>query len=207
MRNYDQQINQIYKTVLNKPSDASKRMAQASRYFLGKPYFLGALGEGPDAEFDKGPLYRTDAFDCTTFVETTLALAQANKLEQFKTIIKKIRYNDGDISFINRNHFISVDWNINNARNGYIRDITTQFPAPYKIANTWINEPNWYQKLSADDIETFAPLSEIEMTILLNKLRAESSRVNAVTAHTPYLPLSVLFSQRWGKLILIESIC
>ena len=74
--------------------------------FLGVPYMNSPLGEGvmPDSD----PLIRFDAFDCTTFVETVLAGGDVNKLN-------KIRYKNGNVGFLNRNHFIESDWLINNA--------------------------------------------------------------------------------------------
>ncbi len=83
----------------------------------GYPYIAEPLGEGSDALYNQKPLYRLDAFDCTTFIETILALAttQANKndsitLKNFQNKINAIRYKDADISFYNRNHFPSGDW-------------------------------------------------------------------------------------------------
>ncbi len=37
-----------------------------SEEFLGKPYILGALGEGPKARYDQFPAYRVECFDCVT---------------------------------------------------------------------------------------------------------------------------------------------
>ena len=73
--------------------------------YLGKPYILDPLGEGvaPDAD----PTIRFDAFDCTTFVETVLADGDVNKLN-------KIRYRDGVVDFLHRNHFIESEWIPNN---------------------------------------------------------------------------------------------
>ena len=70
--------------------------------FLGAPYISDPLGEGVVPDND--PIIRFDAFDCTTFVETSLAGGDAQKLN-------KIRYRDGVPNFINRNHFIETDWN------------------------------------------------------------------------------------------------
>lgn len=74
--------------------------------YLGAPYVLDPLGEGIAPDTD--PLIRFDAFDCTTFVETSLAGGEIDRLN-------KIRYRDGKISFENRNHFIETDWLNNNS--------------------------------------------------------------------------------------------
>lgn len=81
-------------------------------FMLGKDYYMGAkyirdpLGE--EKGYDKDPLIRTDAFDCTTYVETVLADGDVNNLNL-------IRYKNGEIDFLNRNHFIETDWLQNNA--------------------------------------------------------------------------------------------
>ena len=69
--------------------------------YLGTKYVLNPLGEGKAPDTD--PLFRTDAFDCSTFVETVLADGDLNKLN-------KIRYKDEKIDFLNRNHFVETDW-------------------------------------------------------------------------------------------------
>ncbi|MBR1380001.1 MAG: DUF1460 domain-containing protein [Alphaproteobacteria bacterium] len=74
--------------------------------YLGAKYVRDALGEGTAPDSD--PLIRFDAFDCTTFVETVLADGNVDTLN-------KIRYRDGAVSFINRNHFIETEWLPNNA--------------------------------------------------------------------------------------------
>lgn len=73
--------------------------------YLGAKYKNNPLGENKG--IDNDPLIRTDAFDCVTFVETSLAQGDVDKLN-------KIRYKDGEIDFLNRNHFIELDWLTNN---------------------------------------------------------------------------------------------
>src|SRR4051794_15807463 len=68
------------------------RIEAVSERFLGTPYKLGPLGEGPDGEFDRDPLARYDQFDCTTLVETTLALALESDLTAAERTLQKIRY-------------------------------------------------------------------------------------------------------------------
>ena len=73
--------------------------------YLGEKYVLDPLGEEKAPDTD--PLIRFDAFDCLTFVETALANGDVNKLN-------KIRYKNGDVNFLSRNHFASIDWLENN---------------------------------------------------------------------------------------------
>ena len=61
--------------IIQHPEDGPVNAADPPlSYFKGKPYVLGSLGEGKAAIFDKNPIYRTDTFDCETYVSTVLAL-------------------------------------------------------------------------------------------------------------------------------------
>lgn len=197
---YDQEINRIYSHLLHTGNDSlPDRIAIVSHYFLNKPYVAGPLGEGKQGRFDQNPLYRTDVFDCTTFVETTLALAKSNDLNQFKHTINKIRYRDGDVAYENRNHFVSVDWNVNNANNGYLRDMTDTFSVPAKIDETQINKPNWYHKKSLRNVKLMRPLSPLEAQNLLDQLHHNADQQQVITSRIHYLPVSELFVQQEGK--------
>src|SRR5689334_12811715 len=63
---YDKAITQLYKAPAMHAKNLEARLNFASAYFIGKPYQLFPLGEGPTAQFDQSPLYRTDVFDCMT---------------------------------------------------------------------------------------------------------------------------------------------
>ena len=76
-------------------TDLNDRLESVSSPFLNRPYLPnGPLGEGTNGKYDRGPLYRTDQFDCTTFVETTVALARSHSLRDFKKEIIHNRYRD-----------------------------------------------------------------------------------------------------------------
>lgn len=74
--------------------------------YLGARYVADPLGEGTG--YDTDPLIRFDAFDCMTFVETSMANGNVDALN-------KIRYRDGIVGFVNRNHFVATQWLTNNA--------------------------------------------------------------------------------------------
>ena len=126
MQQYDQVVNELYSTLWEtyKNPTIDQKIIFFSHAFLNKPYVWGALGEGPNGIYDQNPLYRTDQFDCLTYVSTVLALAQANSLEEFKKILPLIQYENGEISYTKRNHFTSLDWNKNNEKQGFITDVT-----------------------------------------------------------------------------------
>lgn len=112
--------------------------------YLGVQYVPDPLGEGfaPDSD----PLIRTDAFDCTTFVETVLADGDVDKLTQ-------IRYKNGKIGFLNRNHFIETDWLENNS--GIVTDVTAQYGETVtRVVVT--DKENWFRVVHG--IETEFPV-------------------------------------------------
>lgn len=117
--------------------------------YLGTPYVPDPLGEGfaPDAD----PLIRFDAFDCTTFVETVLADGNINKLN-------KIRYKDGKINFINRNHFTESDWLSNNS--DIVQNISQKY-GKTAVRKVNINRAGWLKRVHNIDVNT--PIETINL--------------------------------------------
>jgi len=193
---YDKTIEQIYQTL--QTENTTQRIEQISRHFLGKPYQLGSLGEGKNAKFDQDPIYRTDTFDCLTYVSTVIALAKANNLPQFQEEMNKIQYRHAKPSFFNRLHFMSVDWNVVNAQNGIIQDITYRFKdangrALYKTAQALINKPAWYRKMTSENLVLIHPLSVKEEEKRLQALRSLSRKAQKTMGSVRYIPLTALF--------------
>jgi hypothetical protein len=102
--------------------------------YLNAKYVNNPLGENQVPDSD--PLIRFDAFDCTTFVETSLADGDIKKLN-------KIRYKDGTIDFINRNHFIETDWLSNN--NNIVENVSNLY-GKTALHNVVINKKNWFKR-------------------------------------------------------------
>ncbi|WP_019215081.1 N-acetylmuramoyl-L-alanine amidase-like domain-containing protein [Legionella tunisiensis] len=195
-------INQLYHSLNEmQKSDMTSRLDTISAQFLGKPYVLGALGEGSHARFDQEPRYRTDAFDCETYVTTVLALALANDTKGFKQCLSKLRYhNNGQVSYITRNHFTELDWNLNNQRQGFVKDITESFldknKVPVaKIAKALIDKPSWYQHFTLATIRLQSQDKE-EQTKRLAELKSRGSKLPRTNAELPYIPLTSLFNAK-----------
>lgn len=199
MSKYDKTINQLYKLPGSHTGNVVARIDFDSAYFLGKPYQKFPLGEGPKAYFDKNPLYRTDVFDCMTYVNTVLALANSNNLAQFQYHFKLLAYEHGQVTFLARNHFVTGDWNENNEKSGYIKDITATIKdskgkSPVTYAVTTIDKPNWYRMMLPERVRVFFYPGDMQAQQLLNALRAQSSQVKPQRVATPYLPLTALFN-------------
>ncbi len=193
-------IQKLYHTLNAKPTPMSTRLNQISRYFLNKPYQYNALGEGPGACYDQGPLYRTDIFDCETYIDTVVAIALSSNFDTFTQCIKQIRYQDGEVSFVKRNHFASIDWNPNNQKAGIFKDITKNLvdkdnKPVAKIATAVINKPNWYTKLPRGRIRLpdAPPKEQIKK---FEALKREGNVLKAETVSTPYIPLTALFDKK-----------
>lgn len=86
------------------------RIETLSAALLGRRYRRDPLGEGVGATIDPDPLLTLEAFDCVTYVETVLALARAEDVQQAQANLLALRYADGAPSFEGRTHLPSVDW-------------------------------------------------------------------------------------------------
>ena len=155
-----------------------KKIDVISQFFLGKSYDSPVLGEG-EGSYQNLPLYRFDKFDCTTYVETVLALANSIDMDDFERHIRQIRYKDGSVSFVARNHFPSSDWIPNNVKAGYVNDATSQLASEAHIINTAssiIDKKVWYEKLHRAQLDAYlnSTFHIAERTITLPYLRYEN---------------------------------
>lgn len=167
-----------------------ERMETLSAMFKGAPYVDGNLGEGSMGKYDRDPLYRFDVFDCTTYVETVLAGAQSNSGSDFASNMQKIRYQDGQVSFVTRNHFASADWLPNNQ--WLLTDITAEVGQEQTLtATTLIDKPAWYQMMSDSRLQGLP--KDADRVTLLQTLHKEGERFKAQTVATPYVPLSAVY--------------
>ena len=107
-------------------SDADRIMFFA-KSMIGIPYCGGTL----DVNENESLVVRTDSVDCTTYVETVLAMYLASKIEHggyndFKKALTRIRYRDGVIKgYSSRLHYFS-DWVANNEKKGILYEVTSR---------------------------------------------------------------------------------
>ena len=113
----------IYLKYLSKyEPDINSRVKHLGLKNIGQPYELYLLGEFPFSIYDTQPLYCLEKSDCVVFVEHTYAMALAHDWNSFFKILQRIRYKNGNISLVNRNHYANMDWNPNNS--WLVTDIT-----------------------------------------------------------------------------------
>src|SRR5919199_1740358 len=121
------------------------------KQFLGKPYVPHTLDINPTEQL----VVNIREFDCTTYLETVLALTLAYhdivekssalparprqinpvQLEQaFHNYLTQLRYRDGRIDgYASRLHYFS-DWLRDNERKGLLTDVTCDLPGSISVA-------------------------------------------------------------------------
>ena len=187
------EISATLKTIHARNPTLQSRIEAVSSLFLGTPYRLGPLGEGPEGEFDRDPLISFEAVDCTTLVEQTMALSLAPTLEEALTLLQGIRYQYGRISYKTRNHFPEVDWLPNNVEAGYLKDITTEVAgAATRRAAKRISKRDWYSQRTLEDIQGFKAFPAAEKEARLERLRKLGGEFPDRIASIPYLPMELL---------------
>ena len=134
-------------------------MLRIGKSYLGTKYVANTL----DQDGEESLVIRTDAVDCLTFVEYTLAQALGSS---FADNLQKIRYRDGIINgYPSRLHYTS-EWIENGIRHGFLTDITAKNSAhTQKISLSYMStHPKQYKKL-ADSPENVRQMAEYEKAI------------------------------------------
>lgn len=179
-------------------SSTEERLNKFSETYLGLPYGLnGPLGEGPSAPYDQDPLYRFDTFDCTTFVETMMALALSTTENEFIHHLNQIRYKDGTIDYSFRNHFPSLDWVPNNISNGYLEEINEKIVSRSEIlvARTIIDKPAYYNFLKVSDLRLYDATTEAEKLLRVEQWHREGDKFSPEEATIDYIPINTLVNR------------
>ena len=192
-----EQINNFFNEDALQNMDGIKaRLGYFSALFLGAPYMLSSLGEGEHGQFDQTPLMRFDAFDCLTYVNTVLALSFSKTPGDVKPYLLRLNYYNATPSYFNRFHFISLDWNIQNQRNGFIRDITNTIcdekgDILAEYATTEVNKASWYQKHQLSQVRRLNAKNNKEYLCLLKEKTAD---LLPQATSIYFLPLKKLFT-------------
>lgn len=130
---------------LTELASIQQRVLAASARLLGVTYAADPLGEGPGHP-DADPRLRLDAVDCQTYVETVLAMAASDSVDEVERRLDDLRY-DGAISFERRHHYFEAHWLAANVRKGYVRPATRSWFA--EETKTWkkkVTEATWERR-------------------------------------------------------------
>ena len=106
------------------PRNLANKIQFFSRLGKGLPYEIFLLGEGPQAKYDRDPLMDFARFDCMTFCEHVLAATISESYKSLFENLQHIRYKNGEISYLRRNHYTIADWLPNN--NWLLHDVTAE---------------------------------------------------------------------------------
>lgn len=129
------------------------RLVAVTDPLLGAAYSLGPLGEGAAGGPDGDPRLRYDAFDCTTFVETAIAMAFAARAEEVEPLLDAIRYRDSIPAFVNRRHFPAAEWIPELVELGILEDITREVAGADVRSETTILSPWVWERRKARILE------------------------------------------------------
>jgi hypothetical protein len=121
----------------------AERLADVTEVFVGAPYAVSPLGEG--AGVDPDPRLRFDTFDCTTFVETALALGLGRDLDDARSILDRIRYRGAVVDYAERRHFPESEWIPGLTAAGLLVDVTAAVAGPDEVmaATKTIDRARW----------------------------------------------------------------
>lgn len=112
------------------------RVSFFARSFIDTPYAAHTLEGEPETL-----TVRMDSLDCTTFVETALAMAfttgeRRSSWRDFVYNLRRMRYRNGEVNgYPSRLHYI-CDWAVDNIHRGNFKDVTRDFPRSNEMART-----------------------------------------------------------------------
>lgn len=138
--------------------------------FIGTPY-VGHTLEGEEESLT----INIDELDCTTFVETVMALAKTvrenrRSWRDFARNLESIRYRNGELNgYPSRLHYIA-EWIIDNRHRGNIVEATESFPRTADVTKTisfMSDNRNRYPSLA--DSATFEAIKSVENKLILHR--------------------------------------
>jgi hypothetical protein len=118
------EVDTYLKHLAASEPDLRKRIIHLAGKNIGQPYELYLLGEAPYESHDPQPIYCLGKSDCLVFAEHTYAMALSHDWPSFMKMLQRIRYRDGKLGVVTRNHYTEADWNISNR--WLVEDITKQ---------------------------------------------------------------------------------
>jgi len=120
----NQEIDVLIRDISQSELTRKERIHYYSQLALDTPYALFCLGEGQKGKYDQDPLIDFSRVDCMTFCEQTIALAISETYQDTLLGLQLIRYHQGTICYITRNHFVIANWLTHNQ--WLLKDITRE---------------------------------------------------------------------------------
>lgn len=156
-------VERLLSCAARLPSDSCRTLFFA-RNLLGVPYVAGTLEEnGPERL-----VVSLQKLDCTTFVETVVALVECNKRGQcsfadFKKNLVRVRYRGGKIDgYASRLHYFS-DWIHENEARGIVSELTDSMNPSIRIVslNFMTEHPDAYPAFR-NSPSAYAAMQQVE---------------------------------------------
>lgn len=127
-------------------------IAAIGKSFIGTRYEAFTLETGDDTQ----PLIMLTGLDCTTFLETSVALALTAKkgeinFDEYAANLEKIRYRNGSADgYLSRLHYFT-DWIADNSARGIITDVTRDLGGiPYQMHVSFMSSnPDKYARMTS----------------------------------------------------------
>jgi hypothetical protein len=151
---------------------------------LGKPYLLGACGEGPDGRYDQKPLCRTDAFDCLTYVNYVLAQYFADGPDDILSTLLSINYSSDQISYFTRCHYMTSDWLPTNLNANRLNWITDELGFKTQTVLRDFDRGWFFKNRTRADLHLLKPVDEETQNRLVQELQNNGPRGNTVISVT-----------------------
>jgi hypothetical protein len=191
MDHSDKEIQSFYQSIALGLTPLEKLTAAAAA-FLEQPYFFEPLGEGKEGQYDQSPLYRTDIFDCVTYLDTVLALFNSTNLLTYQQNMMQIRYKNSIQQYQQRTDwFTDLEWLPNVRQIGWVHDITSEmipFTHQSFIAKTIIDKPRWYEVKAMRALRLLKIPDAEQLEALLMNLRNEGRAFQAEPSEITYIP-------------------
>lgn len=160
----DQQIFNQYISYISNNTQTLKFyevLEKTACFFIDKPYVAHTI----ETEGEEKVVINLREFDCTTYIETVVALTQTvlsknHSFEKFTKELVKLRYRKGVVDgYSSRLHYFT-DWLYDNEKKGALKNITSRLggPTEEKNINYMSTHRNAYRQLEFND----SNLSEIE---------------------------------------------
>lgn len=168
-------VSLLKKAAMQK--NIGNKMLYFARQLAGVPYVGKTLEKNKQEQL----VVNLRQLDCTTFVETVLALTRSleqNKLtfDAFCYNLRMIRYSEGIVSYPTRQHYFTY-WIQENEKKGIVKDI--QLPNPPFTA---------VQKVNTDYMTTHVDLYPmmVQNKALISNIRAMETGINGMKCR--YIP-------------------
>lgn len=182
------EVDEYLKLLQTIEPDLRKRIDHLAKKMIGQKYEIYLLGEYPFEIYDPQPLYCIDRSDCVVFSEHIYAMALSDSWKKFFAMLQRIRYKDGVIGLLTRNHYTEADWTVNNS--WLIKNITDSLPDVKSVQVTskidrakFFSKWNIGQDIPVEELKwSYIPASEVPKAL---KYLKTGDFVNVVRGFSP----------------------